>query len=746
MLVKRKNILLERPGQSSGTSVLPADFSKPGLFALIVGINSYKSKEFSDLCGAVPDARLLEDYLKTDLKVPSNQICVLLDQAASCKAIIEAFIALKNDERIKKGAPILIFFAGHGSELQPSDDWASRGLGITMQMLVPQDYCSKSLESTPVPGIPDRTIAALLQGIAEKKGDNITVVFDCCHSASGTRGNVGPERVRSVVVDFAIHTEDLDQEILESVAFRIPNNSPRYLYYGLRSHILISACGSDETARERYGRGKFTTAFIKLLRTIPLDKLRYSDILTYIDVIPGQNPQCEGINQHRYLFDGKVAPPSPASFICRYDEMLGKIIIDAGTAHGVSKGTEFGIYHQRDLTSRLPLGTLTADKVTSYSSVVTISKLSQNSFLNALRRHPSPELVAVRTKAGQREHLYVYITPRNYLSPFEDPAYQFLVSLLQDGKRDLHNIAIARGVDHAHLELTIENHEAIFHLRDKTAMQYGYAHQFRSVAASVDEVARFLTAASKHYWDLRRASDDNLNEIASHVQLSFYRLQESQYSFYGAAQPEMFPVGDDLCQDGVVDFSVGEDRVYGIKLTNNSSHDLYPSLFYFDSTDFNGRVTYYKPCSSGQYVLDVPLKKDGGTLTIGYGSGGVPPFAYSLQDGRDITIGFLKLLVFTKPVDPSTIPASYLSTANLRETATDTWGATVIPIVQRRPTRERLHRNPQLVGRMLPPSRPNSNRHARAQAVIRASSVPRQFGAINWSGGEYRQTGQFNAT
>ncbi|KAF8970606.1 hypothetical protein BDZ97DRAFT_1790093 [Flammula alnicola] len=711
MVVQRKNILLEPAGQS-----------RPGLFALIIGINSYKSKEFSDLYGAVPDARLFEDYLKTDLKVPSNQICVLLDQAASRKAIIEAFIALKNDERIKKGDPILIFFAGHGGELQPSDDWASRGLGITMQMLVPQDYCSKSLESKSVPGIPDRTIAALLQGIAEKKGDNITVVFDCCHSASGTRGNVGPERVRSVVVDFAIHTEDLDQEILESVAFRIPNNSPRYLYYGLRSHILISACGSDETARERYGRGKFTAAFIKLLRTVPLDKLRYSDILTYIDVIPGQNPQCEGINQHRYLFDGKVASPSPASFICRYHEMLGIIIIDAGTAHGVSKGTEFGIYHQRDLTSRLPLGTLTVDKVTSYSSVVTVSKLSQNSFLNALHAHPSPELVAVQTKAGQRDHLYVYITPRNYLSPFEDPAYQFLVSLLQDGKRDLHNIAIARDVDHAHLELTIENHEATFHLRDKTAMQYGFAHQFRSVAASVDEVARFLTAASKHYWELRRASDDN--EIASHVQLSFYRLQESQYSFFGAEQPELFPVGGDLCRNGVIDFSVDEDRVYGIKLTNNSPHDLYPSLFYFDGTDFNGRVTYYKPHSSGQYVLDVPLKKDGGTLTIGYGSGGVPPFAYSLQGGRDITVGFLKLFIFTKPVDPSTIPASYLSTANLRETATDTWGATVIPIVQRRPTRERLHRNPQLVGRILPLSQPNVNTHARAQALTRASSMP----------------------
>ena len=54
----------------------------------------------------------------------------------------------------------------------------------------------------------------------------------------------------------------------------------------LESHVLVAACGESELAREAYGRGAFTTEFLKLLRRFPIDALRYRDISTLIK-IPG---------------------------------------------------------------------------------------------------------------------------------------------------------------------------------------------------------------------------------------------------------------------------------------------------------------------------------------------------------------------------------------------------------------------------------------------------------------------------
>ena len=111
----------------------------------------------------MPDIISVKNYLEGYLKVPRDQIRILLDKAASRRAIIDEFKRLQDDERIKVGDPILIYFAGHGSEIQSGEG--------KMQAIVPQDYCGSLGKE--VPAIPDRTIGALIAQIAEKKGDNI---------------------------------------------------------------------------------------------------------------------------------------------------------------------------------------------------------------------------------------------------------------------------------------------------------------------------------------------------------------------------------------------------------------------------------------------------------------------------------------------------------------------------------------------------------------------------------------------
>ena len=147
-------------------SALTKDFSpKPRLFALLIGINRYDHVQ--PLRGAVPDIQGVRTYLEGYLKVPQDQIQILTDKSASRRAIIDGFIQLQEDGRIKEGDPILIYFSGHGSEILVPEN----GLGTKMQAIVPQDYCAKP--GNEVPAILDRTIGALIAKIANKKGDNI---------------------------------------------------------------------------------------------------------------------------------------------------------------------------------------------------------------------------------------------------------------------------------------------------------------------------------------------------------------------------------------------------------------------------------------------------------------------------------------------------------------------------------------------------------------------------------------------
>jgi hypothetical protein len=110
------------------------------LFALIIGINSYKAdkRPFFNLKGAVPDADLVQSYLQKHLGVPNSQIRNLRDSEATRAAILHEINALTTDDRIQRGDPILIFYAGHGSTAPTPKGWDIGEPRI--QLLLPHDY------------------------------------------------------------------------------------------------------------------------------------------------------------------------------------------------------------------------------------------------------------------------------------------------------------------------------------------------------------------------------------------------------------------------------------------------------------------------------------------------------------------------------------------------------------------------------------------------------------------------------
>ncbi|KAH7337586.1 caspase domain-containing protein [Rhizoctonia solani] len=314
--------------------------SKPVLYALVIGINDYPN--ITPLRGAVNDADEMFNFLISDLKVPPDHIINLRNESASRANIIKGFRDLRNDPRIKKGDPILVYFAGHGGSHQPSKQ-LQRAYGPSkIQVIFPHDYRVQPPGATePINCIPDKTFSILLNNLSAAKGDNLTVIFDCCHSASATRSSFsddGTRQSRSAEVSIEI-PEHIDNDIHSS---RPPaklettniHHSGLPFYVNQFSHIHFAACGDEEKAWEEKDRGAFTVALLKNIRAHGVDKITYHDLMISLPNLPRQSPQCYGVHMSRTLFNARVPSRKIVFILVKFEK--GALILQAGATSGVT--------------------------------------------------------------------------------------------------------------------------------------------------------------------------------------------------------------------------------------------------------------------------------------------------------------------------------------------------------------------------------------------------------------------------
>jgi hypothetical protein len=81
-------------------------------------------------------------------------------------------------------------------------------------------------------------------------------------------------------IDVGNIPSDLDQDVW--IEFESSGRGTRvhsgFAHQGLRSHILLAACHSQELAYERTSRGVFTVALLKTLVHNGIDKLTYATL------------------------------------------------------------------------------------------------------------------------------------------------------------------------------------------------------------------------------------------------------------------------------------------------------------------------------------------------------------------------------------------------------------------------------------------------------------------------------------
>lgn len=140
------------------------------LFATIIGINTYAESSLN-LVGACADADDVSDFVLGDLATPPDRVVNLRNENATRYTIKNALKNLIDNDEIEKNDPILIFFAGHGTETAPPEEWTS--YDETVQMILPHDFSSTPVQSDVGQGLLDLTFAILLTRIADAKGNNI---------------------------------------------------------------------------------------------------------------------------------------------------------------------------------------------------------------------------------------------------------------------------------------------------------------------------------------------------------------------------------------------------------------------------------------------------------------------------------------------------------------------------------------------------------------------------------------------
>ncbi|KAJ2933868.1 hypothetical protein H1R20_g3229, partial [Candolleomyces eurysporus] len=645
--------------------------SRP-LFALIIGIDDYTEKAgLPKLKGAVADADRVRHWIST--RFHGAQIRSLRNSEAKRSAIIQALKDLSINSAIEHDDPILIFYAGHGTEGDAPKEWCWDSQKI--QMIVPWDY-RHSVDSgrAVVEGIPDCTLGALLRKLANKKGNNITVILDCCHSGSGTRSD-SDTRVRGGLRVGAI-PPNLDEDLFDNDNARGAGIRYKFRHHGLSSHVLLAACAPNEEAREHGTSGAFTRALLKVLDkdSVNTAEMTYKDLIDSIEVLPGQTPQCEANDKNRFLFDSKLSDKKPIWIANLKDQQL--TIVGAGACYGTSIGSTFAVWRAREDVQNPPLTTVVVNIVKPHESIAPFDMMVGTKFFVAqIKKNPVPQLSI---------HVPGVIQIMD--------CFKGLIS----GNQNQHPLSIFVAKDKALASIGLtylaEHDEIGFEPLNPEERRQRICH---TIPATADDLHGALRHLCHYYYHRDRVNKKppTVDQVSfsSKFTIGLFKLQETEDEKYVERGRNL-----NIATTGV-ELIIGpdnEDDGYGFRITNNTNFPVFPYLFYFDSSNFSIASIYQPVAATKAEAEGCTNFSLGGNefLTIGYGSAGGTPHSFAISNpDLDQEQGYFRLFLSGRPVDLSYLEQGKIS---MQSRATFTkkpaakqstlWDVITIPVVLKR--------------------------------------------------------------
>lgn len=227
--------------------------------ALIIGIDTYEETKqtpaafaargeaeragWKNLEGCVNDARSMKQLVMARYGFVEQNIDTLYNRQATHESILNAINALVGKCQPQAGDVVLIYYAGHGSQVKNSRSYDGTGQDQTM---VPSDLWD----------IRNKELAPLFNQFVDK-GVTLTIIYDCCHSGGIARGNSLP------VQYIARQAPPLNFDANDDSKF--PNIEER-------GALVFSAAQRDQTAKEAVdadgiAHGAFTLALIRAINS-----------------------------------------------------------------------------------------------------------------------------------------------------------------------------------------------------------------------------------------------------------------------------------------------------------------------------------------------------------------------------------------------------------------------------------------------------------------------------------------------
>ena len=265
--------------------------TKPNRYMLCVGINNYSGdpkvstfktwddREIKNLHGCLNDVDTISKLFQKYYQFDKVNIVKLLDQQASRNAIMDSLKAIAN--RCRKGDYFVFFYSGHGS--YGSENTNQKTIKGYRNTIVPANAKDKNVFD-----IDNVEFNALFYNFV-KKGVKLTVITDCCHSGTNTRGATlfdadSSREVESAPPHAGAFVENIHTIRLDSLGA-----------------LTIGACQDNQESKEMTleskAFGAFTISFCRAITEWPMASAEnlYERTLAKIGLIrKEQNPNMEG--------------------------------------------------------------------------------------------------------------------------------------------------------------------------------------------------------------------------------------------------------------------------------------------------------------------------------------------------------------------------------------------------------------------------------------------------------------------
>lgn len=323
--------------------------------ALLIGIDQYPLL-LRPLKGCVNDATLMREILITLFGFSDQNVTLLTNAQATRDGILKGFEELV--DRVQKDDIVAVFYAGHGSQIRylerattkPNGEIDPTKLSGWDETIVPND---SGRHIHPDRDITDEEIRRFLLRLCEKTGF-VTLIFDCCHSATLHRDAFGDDArwVPPVERWMDERPPSLSPVTIGTRSVSAAGGTSKWLP-GSDRYVVIAACQEDEVANE-YSvpnganplcHGAFTYFLTRQIEAAG-PKATYREVFeraapAMTAAFPGQHAHCEGARD-RVLFG--VEDIESTRYVLVTDVSGTLVTLDAGVPQGVIEDSEWILY------------------------------------------------------------------------------------------------------------------------------------------------------------------------------------------------------------------------------------------------------------------------------------------------------------------------------------------------------------------------------------------------------------------